>query len=129
MRHLTLLLSIISFYCVAQGNKVKYTQDEKITTLVNRRLEENRVKQSSEGFRVQLHFGNDRDKARDVKSKFLNQHQDVPAYESYQQPNFRIRVGNFRTRLEAMKFLKSIKSEFPSAFVVSDDIQFTPLTE
>ena len=129
MRHLTLLLSIISFYCVGQGNKVKYTQDEKISTLVNRRLEENRVKQSSEGFRVQLHFGNDRDKARDVKSKFLNQHQDVPAYESYQQPNFRIRVGNFRTRLEAMKFLKSIKSEFPSAFVVSDDIQFTPLTE
>lgn len=128
MRHLTLLLLFFSVVCLAQTNKVKYTQDEKITTLVNRRLEENRVKLSSEGFRVQLHFGNDRDKAREVKSKFLNLHQDIPAYESYQQPNFRIRVGNFRTRIEAMKFLKSIKSEFPAAFVVSDDIQFIPLS-
>jgi hypothetical protein len=129
MRQSTILLTLLSFSVFSQTPKVKYTQDEKVSTLLNRRLEENRLKQTSEGFRVQLHFGNDRDKAREVKSKFLNQHQDVSAYESYQQPNFRIRVGNFRTRLEAMKFLKSIKSDFPSAFVVADEIIFIPLNK
>jgi hypothetical protein len=108
-------------------NRVTYTQSEKVTTLLNRYLEENRTKQKMDGYRVQLHFGNDRDKAREVKSKFLNSYQTVQAYESYQQPNFRIRVGDFRTRIEALKCLKEIKSEFPSAFVVTDEIKFPDL--
>jgi len=121
-------LFFLSTHFFAQaGKNVSYTQNDKVTTLFNRYLEECRQKQTTGGYRVQLHFGNDRDKARDIKSKFLNQHQTVAAYESYQQPNFRIRVGDFRTRIEALKYLKNLKNEFPSAFVVTDEIKFPSL--
>jgi hypothetical protein len=121
-------LFFLSTHFFAQaGKNVSYTQNEKVTTLFNRYVEECRQKQTNSGYRVQLHFGNDRDKARDIKSKFLNQHQTVAAYESYQQPNFRIRVGDFRTRIEALKYLKNLKNEFPSAFVVTDEIKFPSL--
>lgn len=124
---------IILFFFLLNGaiaqnnNKVTYTQNEKVKTLLNKYIEEKRLKPVTDGYRVQLHFGNDRDKAREVKAKFLSAYQNITAYESYQQPNFRVRVGDFRTRLEAMKFLKEIKTEFPSSFVVTDEIKFPEL--
>jgi len=123
-------LTIFHFKLTAQTKaKVTFTQNSKITELVNRRVEESRNAMTTDGYRVQLHFGNDRDKARDIKSKFLNSYQTIPAYDSYQQPNFRVRVGDFRTRIEATKFLKQIKAEFPSAFVVTDEIKFPKLLD
>lgn len=83
----------------------------------------NQKNPGTEGFRVQIHFGNDREKAREVKSEFLSNHPSIEAYESYQSPNFRVRVGNFRNRYEAARFQKEIQSEFTSAFVVRDLIE------
>jgi hypothetical protein len=124
---ITYLFFLLNTSFAQTKTSVTYTQNSKITTLLNRHIEECRVKQTTSGYRVQLHFGNDRNKARDVKSKFLNLHQNDAAYESYQQPNFRVRVGDFRTRIEAQKFLKEIKNDFPSAFVVTDEIKFPKL--
>lgn len=83
----------------------------------------NQKNPGTEGFRVQIHFGNDREKAREFKSAFLALHPNVEAYESYQSPNFRVRVGNFRNRFEAVRFQKELQSEFTSSFVVRDIIE------
>ena len=101
--------------------------DAKVLTLQRKYVELNRIKQSSQGYRLQIHFGNERDKARDIKTKFLQAFPDIPAYDSYQSPNFRVRVGDFRTRLEATKYLKQISSSFPSSFIVSDNIKYPKL--
>ncbi len=81
----------------------------------------------AKGYRVQIHFGNTREAAKSVKDKFLSQVNQVNAYEIYQQPNFKIRVGDFRSHLDAYRFLKSIKSNFPNAYIVQDDINFPSL--
>jgi hypothetical protein len=57
----------------------------------------------------------------------MTQFPSVEAYEKYDQPNFNIRVGNFRTKLEAYKFLKQVQPEFPTAFIVQDEIEFPEL--
>jgi hypothetical protein len=44
-------------------------------------------------------------------------------YLTYQQPNFKVRCGDFRTRAEARKYVKSISAYFPSAFIVKDFIE------
>ena len=38
------------------------------------------------------------------------------------QPNFKIRVGNFRSRLEAYKFMRSLAAAFSNSFIVNDEI-------
>ena len=101
--------------------------DAKVLTLQKKYVDLNRIKQSSQGYRLQIHFGNEREKARDIKTKFLQAFPDIPAYDSYQSPNFRVRVGDFRTRLEATKYLKQISSSFPSSFIVSDNIKYPKL--
>ena len=51
----------------------------------------------------------------------------MKAHEVYQQPFFKIRVGDFRTKLEAYKFQKEIMAQFPNSFIVKDEIEIDQL--
>lgn len=45
---------------------------------------------------------------------------DTPTYLSYDAPYYKLKAGNFRTRLEASAFLAQIQNDYPNAFVVRD---------
>lgn len=76
-----------------------------------------------DGYRIKIHFGADRAKAMEVKSRFMSKYSDYNAYDRYQQPNFVIIVGDFKSKPEAYGFLKKIQSDFPNAFIIKDKIQ------
>ncbi|HLG02374.1 MAG TPA: SPOR domain-containing protein [Bacteroidia bacterium] len=99
------------------------TADPKLKTLVDKHSQIN-AKKKDKGYRVQIYFGGDKSKAKDVKVRFLTLFgKEAHAYEIYEVPNFKIRVGNFRTRLDAYAFLKTIKADFPTAFIVESEIE------
>jgi len=99
--------------------------DARLQTLVNKDVEIN-SEGKEKGYRVQIYFGADKTQANEIKAKFLAEfpNDDVHAYDIYEVPNFKIRVGDFRTRLEAYAFLKKIKADFPMAFIVESDIEY-----
>lgn len=107
--------------------KIAVIQDKAIADFAAKQLDLN-GKISEKGYRIKIHFGADKMKAKEVKAKFIARFPGVPAYEKYDQPNFNIRVGDFRTKLEAYKFLKEIQSEFPSSFIVQDEIEWPVLS-
>jgi hypothetical protein len=82
-----------------------------------------RTNGESDGYRVKIHFSADKTKAREVESKFAIKYNDVPTYEEYQQPNFVIIVGDFKTKLEAYELLKKIKEDYPYAFIVKSKVR------
>jgi hypothetical protein len=49
---------------------------------------------------------------------------EVKAYRTYANPYFKVTVGDFRTKSEAMALLSDIKGAFPSAFVVKENISY-----
>jgi hypothetical protein len=100
--------------------KVKSLQEKKIEY-------HKRTNGEADGYRVKIHFGADKSKARDVQARFSSKHNDIPTYEEYQQPNFVINVGDFKTKLQAYQFLKKIKEEFPYAFIVKSKVKPTKL--
>ncbi len=77
----------------------------------------------SDGYRVKIHFSGDRSKAEEVKAKFDNKHIDLSTIIDYQQPNFVVLVGDFKTKLEAYNLLKKIKEDYPNAFIVKSKIK------
>lgn len=81
-------------------------------------------KRAVQGFRISI-FSDNRRNARDVSQalmdKFSELYPDVKVYRTYTTPYFKVRVGDFRTRSEAMKFLETIKPNYPGAFVVRED--------
>ncbi len=125
---LLLLLSFFSLSSFAQNDtgKVEIIQDYKIKELQAKHIEVN-AKSPIAGYRIKIHFGSDKTKAKEIKVKFISKFPGIPAYEKYDQPNFNIRVGDFRTKLEAYKALKEIQPEFPSSFIVQDEIEFPEL--
>jgi hypothetical protein len=122
-----LLLVSLCSKSAAQGaiqdsSTIEIVQDYKIKELLDKHIEIN-SKAPVKGYRVKIHFGTDKNAAKEVKGNFIAKFPDVPAYEKYDQPNFNIRVGDFRTKLEAYKLLKELQADFPSAFVVQDEIE------
>ena len=79
------------------------------------------------GYRIRIFFDNKqsaRVASEEALKKFESLFHDVVAYRSYANPYFKVTVGDFRTRSEAMSYLERIRREFPSAFVVKENIAF-----
>jgi hypothetical protein len=103
------------------------TKDARFDELMDKLKDQNLANQTMHGFRIQIYFGVNRPKASEVKLDFVSLYPNVPAYLSYQQPNFKIRVGDFLNRYEAQKFLAEINSQFPSSFIVPDEVKLPPV--
>ncbi len=99
------------------------SQDSIANRLVEKQRKLNAVRQSMPGYRVQIYFGSDRNHATEMKTEFLHLYPKIGAYVLYHQPNFKLRVGDFKSRLEALKFLKEIQADYNTAFIVQDDIK------
>ena len=79
------------------------------------------------GYRVRIFFDNKqsaRRESQETLKKFSSLYRDIKAYMTYVNPYFKVTVGDFRTKSEAMALLSRIKAEFPGAFVVKENIEY-----
>jgi hypothetical protein len=79
------------------------------------------------GFRVQIYSGNKKQPANQARSTFLKIHPKTKAHLNYEQPYYKVRVGDFKTKLEALKYKNAIAQEFPNCFIVRDEIDMEQL--
>ena len=103
---------------------VTWLMEPKTEQLLQKKLELDKTKPSIQGYRVQLYYGGNRSEALELKSKFAALFPEIETYLIYQQPYFRLRAGNYRTRIEAYKLFRKVEKEFPSVFIVNDEIAF-----
>lgn len=75
------------------------------------------------GYRIQLLSNNERSIVNAKRSEFSTVYSDLKTYIQYDQPYYRLKVGDLKTRLEARGLLEEIITTFPSAFVVKDNIK------
>ncbi|MCC7301010.1 MAG: SPOR domain-containing protein [Bacteroidia bacterium] len=122
--------SVLLVIAVCFGFREASYSDTRTTEQKIRKLSEKYVESQNgkiKGYRVQIHFGAEKAKAMQIKSRFLSRYPEVRAYDPFDAPYFKIRVGDFRTKLEAYKFMKELIGEFPGSFIVADDIELPPL--
>ena len=77
-----------------------------------------------EGYRIQLYSGsgvNSKREAMAVKIKFLGLFPDEKVDLFYNAPFWRVRVGNYRFKNEALPLLTKVKKHFPSSYMVKDN--------
>ncbi len=74
------------------------------------------------GFRVQIFTGSDRKDAYDMQAKFQEKYPGVRTYITYIEPDFKVRVGDMRTRLEAEKLMQELRKDFVSLFIIQEKI-------
>ncbi len=52
---------------------------------------------------------------------------DIPLYNGYESPYFRVSVGNCTTSEEAIILLERVRSHFPKAFVKQEQLSLADL--
>ena len=125
----TLLLILLSALAIGgyaqKKGSLKVKQDSRVERLMRRQRDVYAVSNTTNGYRVQIfmEIGNEAiDHAEAVKKSFIHAFPEIPVYLSYEQPYYRLRVGDFRNRVEAEKYLRLIKPQFNLAFVTADVI-------
>ena len=109
--------------------KVTVIQDPKIVSLVEKHIYLNE-KQKISGWRVQIFFesgNNSKSRAYNKKGLFMTMYPGTGVYLMFQSPYYKVRVGDFRSRMDAEGFKQKLMGEFPDAFVVKDEINFPEL--
>jgi hypothetical protein len=111
---------------INQGN-VQIFQDPRVDSILKMNLEYNQHQDGIMGYRVQIFFdaGNfSLERATTAARDFQTLFPADTAYISFTEPYYRVRVGDFRTRLEARAYMQKILKEYPNAFVIRDKIRF-----
>ncbi len=99
-------------------DQVKVHQSDAIRAAVLRRANAQEDKAVS-GYRVRIFFDN-----KAALIRFRSSYPDIPAYRNFSNSFFRVTVGDFRTKSEALRLLSKIKYEFPAAFLVHESIHY-----
>lgn len=122
-----LLISTALFLLISGNSRAQVTNQsvtkQQVQQLVEKKAEYHRLTNGvRDGYRIKIHFGIERETAREIRAKFNSEYPDLKTYEEYQQPNFVVLVGDFRSKLEAFQMLKRIQLSFPNAFIVQAKI-------
>jgi len=129
---LTIIFSFfINLVAFAQRGEVTVIKDPLIDSLIARRsqvyktpaeVKAGKPVVSSYGYRVQVFYGSDRREVFNQQARFKSLYPKYNTYLVYKEPNYYIRVGDFRTRLEAQRLMNEIRPTFPTLFIFREKI-------
>lgn len=136
MRKLSLFIVILcattASFAQTKGT-VTIIKDPLIDSLIAKRIELNTKKPtttnptspvivSQMGYRVQIFYGLDRRETFSEQARFKALYPRLNTYITYKEPNYYLKVGDFRTRLEAQNLLNELKPNFPTLFIFREKI-------
>ena len=115
-----LFLTILFFSCstiFGQSRNLDIEMSEEIEKLLSLKILINRDFYKNNYYAIQLYNGN-YEKAKKIQSEFKNKFPEWESNLSFETPNYKVRVGNFKELLEASKRLDFIRKLYHSAFLL-----------
>jgi len=138
MNYKNLILSLLFFTLsgLAFSQKVEdnpnMDRDPRVDMLIEKHRQFNQANPGVDGFRVQIFFdsgNNSKKSAQDAREKFMEVYPGEAAYLTFKTPYYKVRVGDFRTKLEAEGFLFQLAVAYPNAFTVPDRVKLEKKTD
>ena len=129
---LTLGLSITTFSQDTTASSIKVVKDPRIDILVKKQAQINEettrdARKVGKGYRLLVINTTKRDDAISAKTKVYTYFPELKAYLQYQSPYYKLKVGNFKEKKEAVDYQNKLKRYFPSGvFIMNDTIEMKP---
>jgi len=124
---------IFVFFTLFNGvnaqNNVSYDIEQGVDQIEAKHAEAWVKVKKVEGYRIQLialSGNNSKAIVEKMQTDFIAAFPDIPAYVTYFEPSFRLRVGDFRTKLDAYRIKQLIETQFPAGFIIKDKVEFLP---
>tara|TARA_B100001142_G_scaffold191784_1_gene190835 strand:- start:94 stop:468 length:375 start_codon:yes stop_codon:yes gene_type:complete len=112
-----ILIMFISLNSFTQEGTLVLVQDQKLTKLMELKKEVNSVDFTSGQYTVQV-FNGQYEKGIELIEELMSDEKFKDVYFSFETPYYKIRIGKFVSKIEAIKELQKIKKTFPSAFIL-----------
>lgn len=97
--------------------QISLSTDERLSRAVSSRL-----KRDIYGYRIQLAFDYDKPKVDLIRQAFLSQFPHIETYITFEAPNFNLKVGNFRTQIEAELVKEKMVLQYPLNNILKEKI-------
>ena len=112
-------LSIISFaYNInAQDQNLTLNQDPKFEQLLIDKRKINTSITTNDTYRIQI-FSGKSDEAKKTLADFKRDYNNIDGTIIFNTPNYKVMVGNFKTRIEAERNLAEIKKKYKNVFLI-----------
>jgi len=124
------IIPVLTWAQTVNTGEVHIYSEPGIDSLVRLHVAYNQAYPTIPGYRIQIFMESGNQALADceeVEQKFIDKYEDIPSYITFAAPYYRVRVGDFRTRLEAEKFLQRIGRKYPNAWVIKDEINLPDL--
>ena len=113
----SILIMFIALNSFTQEGTLVLVQDQKLTKLMELKKEVNSVDFTSGQYTVQV-FNGQYEKGIELIEELMSDEKFKDVYFSFETPYYKIRIGKFVSKIEAIKELQKIKKTFPSAFIL-----------
>ena len=125
MRILTQNKRLLLFFAIAsttlninaQEQNITVKQDPKFEQLLNDKRKINASISTNDTYKIQI-FSGKSDEAKEMLRSFKREFNNIDGTIIFQTPNYKVIVGNFKTRIEAERNLEEIKKSYKSVFLL-----------
>ncbi|MCK4879669.1 MAG: SPOR domain-containing protein [Bacteroidales bacterium] len=107
------------------GDQVTLDVDGLLVVNYNKLIAKNMKSSGVPGYRIRIYSESGigaKEEQQRVRARFLSLYRGLDAYNRYDEPYFKVFVGDCRTRSEALKLNEMIKKDFPNSFIREDFI-------
>lgn len=120
-------LAFIAFWqynVTAQTNDaaLRIESSAHIDEMLAQKKDYNKTIDKFEGFKIQIYYGSEKECYK-VKEEFTSLYPDINTSIIFSTPQWKLQIGNYRTRLEADHAMVNIKKEYPAAIVLATEIE------
>lgn len=102
---------------IGQEMKSNIIQDPKIEQLLKEKRKINAGQVSNDTYKIQIFYGNSDDSKKKLQ-EFKREFKDLDGTIVYTNPNYKVWIGNFETRIEVEKAMIEIKKKYPTALII-----------
>jgi len=120
MKWIISILIITATMVSAMAQNITVTEASDVQILMDRYTADNRMNEYVDGWRIQVLSSTDRRKIEEMKTSFTQKFPNISIISQHTPPYYKIKIGAFATKLDAMGLLYKIKQEVPGAYPTKD---------
>ena len=113
----SLLLVALTQKSKAQDQNISVNQDPKFEQLLNEKRKINTSLTVNDSYKIQIYTGGS-ENAKKTLTEFKQEFKDIDATIVFNTPNYKVWVGNFKTRIEAERNLLNIKDRYKNVLLI-----------
>ena len=108
------------------GPGAKVNQSAPVKQALQKYVSTNAEK-SITGYRVRVFYNNEpsaRSRSEMIEATLKEQYPGIGVYRTFESPNYKVTVGDFRSKDEALGIYNALKGTYPTAYIIKETINY-----